>query len=366
MGSHHKRNEGLKPLRRMPAKPKPEKKHLQTAVLDPKAEAFLAIQQTFLDLLSHHFSPVLQDAEFEKKLQGIKGHFYHREYDKVFTNTELCVIYAIRYLPSRVLAYRELFQEECILDLLFPPPPPRRPSESRPVVKRKRTKVVAIGAGVGSELCALHLLAQTQRFGLTENDEDYLEVLEDAPHLEIVDSANYQVFLQDLESVLIQQGISNQTEPIHSYHQQNILEWASSPEFIEMLAETTLLTFMFVFNELFASSKVLTMKLIGTIAHNLPIGGHVLLIESAGDLSEVKLSSQSVSNTKQVRILETEEEKELATRKALMVYKFWDFLPGFERVWSEDRKWFRVDKTLHYSLELENVAYFVRLYRRTG
>lgn len=362
MGSHHKRNEGMKPIRRTAAKPKPEKKYHE-AVLDPRSQAVLALQQVFLNTVGDHFSSLIDGPDFEKKLQGIKGYFFHRQYDKVFHDSDLCAVYAVRYLPSRALAYAELFQQPVILDLLYPPPPLRRPSQAKPEKRTSRTKMVGVGAGVGSELCALHLLPDIKRLDFDSDDEDFLDVLDDGIDLEIIDSADYEDFLPSLEEALIKQDDDDmaRSKVTYTYHKRNILEWASSEDFTKILADTTLLTFMFVFNELFASSKSLTMQLIASIAQHLPIGGHVLLIESAGDLSQVKIGSTNRPDTKTKFDVETEEENE---RQALMVYKFWDYLPGFERILSEDRKWFRVNKALSYPLELENVGYFVRLYRK--
>lgn len=368
MGSHHKRNEGMKPVRRTAAKPKPERK-ARPQELTPQQQAVLVLQQNFLDILQDHFRIRLDDPDFDKKLQTIKGHFFRREYAQVFGDKESCIIYAVRYLPSRALAYSELFTQRPILDLLYPPPPPRRPSEKKVEFVGKRKKIVAVGAGVGSELCALHLLPQLRRPEIDIDDTDMLEVLNRELEIDVVDSADYNEFLSDLTARLDQDraDVEGTSKVKYTYHREDILGWSESAAFTSMLAETTLLTFMFVFNELFASSKLQTMKLIASIAKHLPKGSHVLLIESAGDLSQVKLGmpQKFVKFDKDVKEADdAQEEEEEEAGKGLMVYKFWDHLPGFEKVMSDDRRWFRLNPSLKYPLEMENVGYFARLYRK--
>lgn len=345
MGSHHKRNEGLKPVRRTAKQPKPERK-TRPVSLDHHALATRSLQQQLLNILADHFRDTLQDPLYEKRLQAIKAHFFRRDYAAVFSNPEACVDYAVRYLPSRALAYAELFLTQPILALLYPPPLPRRPSAKRPDSSSDKPKrLVAVGAGVGSELCALHLLPQLKRLQLEDDEEDAIEALQQELGIDIVDHAEYDTFL---ESLLNRLQATTPPTLRHTYHQQDILAWSGSTEWTNLLAETTLLTFMFVFNELFTTSKSLTMQLIASIAKHLPSSSYVLLVESAGDVSEVKLSHHK----------DTEEDK------GMMVYKFWDHLPGFEAVLSTDRQWFRIDAALHYPLEMENVSYFTRLYRK--
>ncbi|CCG80657.1 Predicted protein [Taphrina deformans PYCC 5710] len=379
MGSHHKRNEGLKPIRRTAAKPKPEKK-AKAPQRDESAIQLLQLQQSFLDHLSTLFHPTLADDHYDKKLQAIKGHFFRREYAKVFNDPASCIIYSVRYLPSRSFAYAELFSQRPILDLLYPRPPPRRPSERTKALVLPRKRVVAVGAGVGSELCALHLLNQSSRAQLDEDDEDMKAVLDHDMQIDIIDSADYEVFLTDLNVCLSQQlSQESSSEEIvrtrlqFNYYRHDILKWSTSTEFAAILADTTLLTFMFVFNELFAASKVETMRLIAAIAQNLTPGSHVLLIESAGELSQVKLDRKRVTFDQETRLADLEGEHEEGEeamheqqQKSLMVYKFWDHLPGFEKVVSEDRRWYRLDPSLKYPLEMENVGYFVRLYRKAA
>lgn len=369
MGSHHKRNEGLKPIRRMAAKPKADKHRSKHLFEDDQSKAVFALQQTFLDLLANHFQTTLNDPAYGKKLQAVKGHFFRREYAKVFEDSDACIVYSVRYLPSRALSYAELFNREPILDLLYPPPAPRRPSEKcLHIPDKPLKKIVSVGAGVGSELCALHLLNQRQRLQLGSEDEDWKRVLDTAVELDVVDSADYGPFLNDLNNRLNASSRDNHNEtqgrPLveFNYHREDILKWSESPAFAGLLAETTLLTFMFVFNELFAVSKILTMRMIAAIAKNMAKGSHVLLIESAGELSQVKLDPNPTSYGSQVKFTEAELVEE--ERKGLMVYKFWDHLPGFERVLAEDRAWYRLHPNLKYPLEMENVGYFVRLYRK--
>lgn len=377
MGSHHKRHDGTKAIRRVAAKPKQDKKP-RPQPKDDQAQVVLDGQQAFFNLLARHFESILQDSKYEEDLQLIKGHFFRREFVNVFSNKHLCEVYSARYLPSRALAYADLFARETICELLYPPVRPLRPSErlkKNGTIPQKK-KILAIGAGVGSEVCALHLLEQKRRSAACD-DEDDDEYFDQHLELDVVDFAEYEDFLQSLNTCM-HSGVKSTTDRLDTqlpstrniavkYHQKDILDWSVSPDFHALLSGTTLVTFMFIFNELFAASKSKTMQLIAAVAKHLPANAHVLLVESAGDLSQVKLSPdpKSPADTAQSdadnqSVARTAEDE----TRGLMVYKFWDHLPGFERVMHIDRQWFRLDSRLQYPLELENVGYFVRLYRK--
>ncbi|ORY80892.1 hypothetical protein BCR37DRAFT_393538 [Protomyces lactucae-debilis] len=298
MGSQHKRHEGLKTFRRTAAKPKIEKKQAPVE-LTPLQQAHRTLSQELLNALATLVAPQLEDMEtFTAQLQQIKQHFFKRNYELVFQNSELCDVYAARYLPSRALAYADLFHStKPVLDLLYPPPRAMRPSERRlqpAVQKREPVRITAVGAGVGSELCALQLLPRLRLAELdVDVDEDLIEVLDRDIEMDVIDNAAYAPFLSTLET-----SMADAFPPPKAklgqctlrYHQEDILQYGTTDAFAAMLSETTLLTFMFVFNELFAASRVDAMKLIEAIAKNLPAGAHVLLIESAGDLSEVQVA----------------------------------------------------------------------------
>ncbi|BFZ58217.1 hypothetical protein PYCC9005_005279 [Savitreella phatthalungensis] len=348
------RQDGTRMFRRMPSRPKPGTK-AKAAPSEAESHAVATLRntcQTFLSLLEARYGEIVSARGYNAKLQSIKGYFFRREYDQVFNDAELAKIYALRYMPSRALAYAQLFQDKPILDLLYPPVEVNqrlRPSERKQLKQqeaqihesRQIRRITAVGAGVGSELCALQLLhqfvADEEANAQQEDEDDSLPTrLNVDLQLDVVDYADYETFLVEL-------GENDDNGPVVNYHRQSVLEWSSSPEFATLLSRTHLLTFMFVFNELFAASKTKTMALIGACLKFLPVGAHVLLVESAGDLSEVQLAGGDAG---------------------VMVYKFWDHLPGFEQVYGLDRRWYRVDKQLRYSLDMENVAYFARVYRR--
>ncbi len=331
-------------------KPK-QKQRTKSSLSNQREDLLTPVHQAFLDLLSKHFHPILSQKSYTEQLQQIKAHFYNRAYEEVFKEEESSVVYAVRYLPSRALAYADLFLTSPILDVLYPPLPRHylatrnthgnvaRMEEGK---EGKLSNVLAIGAGVGSEICATYLIPRMAK-ALQDRDDTHLE---QSIHFEIIDHAPYGPFLESLVSVLngIGSDDAGNGRIRHRYHRQDVLKWCTSPEFGGLLRETSLLTFMFVLNELFTASALETVRLIGIVKEHLPRGSHVLLVESAGELSQVKVGEE---------------------REPRMIYSFWDHLPGFECVLSEDRKWYRVNKELKYDLGLENMAYFIRLYVKT-
>lgn len=56
----------------------------------------------------------------------------------------------------------------------------------------------------------------------------------------------------------------------------------------------TLVTFMFVLNELFAESKAQTVTLLQRVLTDMPTGAHLLVVESAGSFSELQVGTREV------------------------------------------------------------------------
>ncbi|RKP24366.1 hypothetical protein SYNPS1DRAFT_23539, partial [Syncephalis pseudoplumigaleata] len=107
------------------------------------------------------------------------------------------------------------------------------------------------------------------------------------------------------------------------------------------LARADLVTAMFVMNELFTDKRQ-AMKLVQALVAHLRPGAYFLLVDSAGSFSNLKVG-----------------------QRTYMIYTIFDALHAyFEPVISEDSEWYRYPKHLNYPLELNNMRYFIRLYRR--
>ncbi|OMJ20664.1 25S rRNA-methyltransferase [Smittium culicis] len=107
------------------------------------------------------------------------------------------------------------------------------------------------------------------------------------------------------------------------------------------ISNADLVTCMFVFNELFAD-KAKVMQFISLLTNKLQPGKLFLLVDSAGSFSQVTVG-----------------------KNQYMSYTFFDSLKSkFQVVYSSDSKWFRFNQNLSYNIPIENMRYFVRLYRK--
>lgn len=106
------------------------------------------------------------------------------------------------------------------------------------------------------------------------------------------------------------------------------------------IAKADLITFMFVLNELFQDKKR-TMLLVAKIVAAMPSGAHMLVVDSAGSFSNLKVGE-----------------------RVYMVYMLLDHLKDLEIVYQDDSTWYRCPPSLTYPLKLENMRHFVRIYKK--
>ncbi|GJJ71593.1 25S rRNA (uracil2843-N3)-methyltransferase [Entomortierella parvispora] len=106
------------------------------------------------------------------------------------------------------------------------------------------------------------------------------------------------------------------------------------------IAKADLITFMFVLNELFQDKKR-TMLLVAKIVAAMPSGAHMLVVDSAGSFSNLKVGE-----------------------RVYMVYMLLDHLKDLEIVYQDDATWYRCPPSLTYPLKLENMRHFVRIYKK--
>ncbi|KAG0261852.1 hypothetical protein BG011_000615 [Mortierella polycephala] len=118
----------------------------------------------------------------------------------------------------------------------------------------------------------------------------------------------------------------------------NVLDLSDS--LLDRIAAADLITFMFVLNELFQDKKR-TMLLVARVVAAMPKGAHMLVVDSAGSFSNLKVGERTY-----------------------MMYMLLDHLKDLEIVYQDDATWYRCPPGLTYPLKLENMRHFVRIYRK--
>jgi len=285
--------------------------------------------QAILDLFKHVLAPEFSsgDAVMGARLRRIKALFVQRDYDAIFNTPAHLPVYVCEYVPSRVLCYVDLALT-WRADLL-------------PLLQRGRLSVCAVGGGAGSDVvfvAAARALIASGTEGKTGDDDSLLL------SIHTVDMGEWG----DVVARLVH-GIQSEWElPIAStFDQFNVLQMgdpgsqAQTAGLTKQLTTTELVTLMFTVNELFQLNKGRAISFMQALLQALPRGAHVLIVDSAGDFSELKVGSRT-----------------------FMVYTLLDAIKGWEKVQGHDSKWYRFPDKLSYPLELNNMRYFARLYRK--
>ena len=168
---------------------------------------------------------------------------------------------------------------------------------------------------------------------------------------------------------------------------QDVLEWKSqmgAEDNQNLFAEPSLVTIMFTLNELYTASLSKTQNLLLNITANVQIGTLMLVVDSPGSYSTVTINNkekkypmswlldhtlletaprllshtfQVDDNSGEVSTTSVEDDKQYSGH-------FKDPPAVWEKVVSDESRWFRLPTGLRYPLELENMRYQIHLYRR--
>ena len=325
------------------------------------------------DELADRFLEGVSIEERQNILRSIKQSFVERDYMSIFQTPSTphhLPIYFAYYTPSRALAYRSIFSQisdGMLVDYLTG----RLEVRNRELTRRRllrrgestdsnhgaplldiKTAITCIGAGPGAEILAMldildeelrkekyPVLAGQERDVLfSEFDERLSGVHAQQIDLRVIDIGSFQFLYDALQP--------RTNSPIHlSFEQESILTLNNDK--LRLMAETSgLITFMFTLNELFSISKSQTCAMLSNFINNMRRGGMLLVIESAGSFSELKVGS-----------------------KEAMVFRVLDAVKCLDCVSKSDSAWYRIPDTIRHIrssslFELNDMRYFVRLYRK--
>ena len=281
-----------------------------------------------LSVFAQTFPTVLANKNLETLLQTVKGHLFDRNYAEAFSTAEFLETYVVRWSPSRALAYRAAFLEldEALADCFR-------------IEGGMRKEVVCIGGGAGAELVAA---AAAGRFLLpkeTVGGEGKL-------HVTAIDSADWSGVTKALVGTLNDVYLPR-NQYTADFHHADILE----PDNMALIPETAdLITLLFTTNELYTQSRAGTTRFLLSLAARVQKGCLLMVLESAGSYSTVQIGDKTFSMGLLL------EHTLLGNNGGV----------DWEIVVSEDSKWYRLPDGADeaYPLQLENMRYFVRVFRR--
>ncbi|KAF9193057.1 hypothetical protein BGZ51_004290 [Haplosporangium sp. Z 767] len=355
--------------------------------------------QYILNVVKESCQHALALPSFTETLQTIKSHFYDRNYDAVFQNPDHLPVYTARYAPSRALCYYHMFLQHPVLLKTLEGGPSNilcigsgAGSElvgiaaamvhANPIPKKKKKTTVSTtdekkkksskdkkpaneiqdqeeqnGEGkeaikddkdttLGLENLAVSSTTSTVEAGArTEAGDAEAPVTKkkskSTKHqvkLVMQDYVDWTPILEPMEQV-VRTRMHLGPERLQCENEVgNVLDLSDS--LLDRIATADLITFMFVLNELFQDKKR-TMLLVAKVVAAMPKGAHMLVVDSAGSFSNLKVGERTY-----------------------MVYMLLDHLKDLEIVYQDDATWYRCPPGLTYPLKLENMRHFVRIYRK--
>ena len=251
-----------------------------------------------------------------------------------------------RWSPSRALCYRTVFLD--INELM-------RDVFDVALREGTQTNVLSIGGGAGAELAAA---ASAVRGCLPKQDPRF----EHPPpttsklHLTAVDVAEWAPAYEPLLKNILKTYIPEKNAGIFSsdFVQADIL---STDLAALVRPQTKLITLCFTTNELYTQSRGDTTKLLLSLGALVEKGCLLLVLESAGSYSTVQIGGKTFSMGMLLDHTLTGDDGE------------------WEIIVAEEAKWYRLPQPqmingqvigtgLKYPLTLENMRYFVRVFRK--
>ena len=338
-----------------------------------------------------------------EKIQKVKQHLYHREFDAAFGKAEFREVYALRWSAGRAIGYLRIFERVLGERLRL-----RLRSRLRVGIREvcgaaedgeggvkgmKRDelcKIVCLGGGGGAELVALAgLLAKCA----SESKNDLLlgEEHHRVPsatstradesvrfHVNIVDIADWSLVIDQLKAAITSPPVlpayasasrqaSETARPLVKeshfephFQQHDLLSNVESPAVKVDIQEAWLVTIMFAMNELCHASFAKAHGLLSWLTANTRSGCLLLIVDSPGSYSSLTLKDGERKYPMRFyldyALLGYKELKNNGGKKSNS--------PAWRRLVCEESTWLRNSKELEYPIPLEDMRVQIHLYEK--
>lgn len=325
------------------------------------------LQQTILDLFQRAFPLDQNQSDLRSTIQEVKGHLFQRDFSRAFAKPEYLDAYALRWSASRALGYAAILFEGDLQQTWaayvanVPSSADASVLTAEPRPAAGACKVVCIGGGGGAEMVACAAAARTFLPSSTKVS------------VSVVDIADWSTCLHKLENTMctpppLSAYASESAKTANrafissdSFHfcfsQHDILE-VGEAKLRDLVQDMHICTIMFALNELFSASIARTTAFLLALTETTNPGTWLLVVDSPGSYSEVKLGKGEDTKTRQYPM------KWLLDHTLLEVAGEGDD-SKWKKVVSDDSRWFRLPQpALKYPIELENMRYQIHLYQR--
>lgn len=341
------------------AKPSPKDKARRINAAEQKVAASngasLDLQQRCLDL----FRDALGSSEAESDaLQEVKKHLFNRDFAQAFGKESYLRAYAGRWSPSRALAYHQVLadvQDEILATLT------QERAESGGLFR-----VVCIGGGAGGELAALATWLRTESQNISNPNRPekvHATLLDIARWDSVVSKLHNAVTIPPVLSAYASAAMRVANEAMLSeeaysvtFEQMDALS-ITEAQCKAMVGNADLVTMMFTLNELYSTSVPKTQQMLARITAAARPGSHLLVVDSPGSYSTVSLNGADKNYPMQWLL----DLTLVGTRKRS---DDGETTPKWEKLITDESRWFRLPPGLKYAIELENCRYQIHLYRR--
>lgn len=319
----------------------------------------LELQQTILNVFANALQ-LAEGVDLSSTVQIVKGHLFRRDFLGAFGNPDNLSAYALRWSAGRALAYAQLLAspdlEHCWVPQQYRVPPQNLNPE--PQFRR----VVCIGGGAGAELVALAALIRK------------LSVPHPRLYVHAVDIADWWAPVLHKLQIAIEEPpplppYANEAAEVANiplveanrldvhFDKQDVLEYSADQLRSTLTGNNvTLVTIMFTLNELFTSSIAKTTALLLGLTDAMEQGSWLLVVDSPGSYSEVALGQGAPKKYPMQWLLD---------HTLLQVAgNITDGTSKWRKCLTDESRWFRIDSTLEYPVELEDMRYQIHLFQR--
>jgi 25S rRNA (uracil2843-N3)-methyltransferase len=342
-----------------------------------------------LNILRSALHAAVHSVDFAANVQKAKALLYERKWLELFTDPALLDAYAGRWVPSRAMAFRALMAELRDVRALFvdgigsgaesdeeeedqdgevqdeteddnaeastAETSAETPEESKAgsTSAKPAKQILSIGGGAGSELLAVAALsaaapgARVHWTGVDIGDWSSVVSRIDAAANDVWKlGATFEFIECDVLATPAKAGSESKGSA------PSPTTAGGPPPFLAPLPAPDLTTIFFTLTELLSQSRARTLALLRALTARTPVGGHMLVVDSASDIAQFPLGKDG---------------------RTWPVYMVLDALVlkaigGWEKVRAEDSRWFRVEEetaaAARWPCKLENARYWLRLYRR--
>lgn len=296
------------------------------------------LSSAFQEELNQDLTSFVCTSSYQEKVSRIKKLFFEREFLSLFSDESLLLVYALEYVPYRCLCYRDMFMKLDNLSELI---------DSHSHAESSHVNILSLGAGNGAELVGLIGAAFSRSTKPL--------------HLCIQDLSSYGPVIplleRGLQSPIALSGTSPIPLTVNLLSPGDLLDstYLESDSMKHAISSSQVITAMFLLNELLSTSKKGFMKLILFLVKNMRPGSYLLVVDSAGSFSEVKVGNGSSSLS-----------SEGTSDRTYMLFQLLDAIQAFRICESHDAIWYRYPKELASisPFKLQNMRYFLRLYQK--